>query len=176
MKKIKILLTVILMLVIGAATYARGQTDSPTPIPNSVLPTATPPIVNLPAEPNDAVPAVLKDPKILQQILARAEFDRKRADANELAAQQWKDQAGKWEGVANKAVEENEKLRSSNTNLEKSNAEMKIANGYLQTSVTEYKTEVQDLRREVEKQRGQKKWYAAGGALAGFGACSLRRQ
>lgn len=163
------------LLVIAAAICVNGQTVSPTPTQPSPSTVETP-TKNAQPSVDDAVPNVLKDPVLLQKILARAEYDRTRADAAERAAAEWKEQALKWQIALKASSEENERLRAANTKLELSYTEQRAANGYLQTSVNDYKSEISDLRRDNERLRSRQKYLLLGGAVVGASVCYLRNR
>lgn len=166
MKPINCLFSLILVLAIAAGISADAQTPSLSTVPNSPQPSATPPsTVQTPA-----VPDILKNPALLQQILSKLESETARAnsavqEAIELKANrdEWKQTAGLERARAD-ALEKAEAARSLEV------GSLRASVGFLRTSVDEYKLETADLRRENEKLRGSRKWYLATGAAAGIAA------
>ena len=167
MKPINFLFTLILISVIAAGISVSGQTPSQPTAPNSPEPRVTP----TPTVPNFAVPDILKDPVLLQQILSKLQAETLRADLKTREAEDLKMNRDEWKQTASLEKQRADKLQEAESLRGKESGALQASIGFLRTSVDEYKVETSDLRRENDKLRGSRKWYLGTGLVLGGAAC-----
>lgn len=136
------------------------------------VPAATPlSSVDLPA-----IPEILKNPQLLQMILAKLEAETQRAEAANWALAETAASRDEWKAIADKERARAEVLQTSIAARVEESAELRAANGYLRQSVAEYKAELTATRSALEKARSARKWYAVVGAgLGAAGAAAILR-
>lgn len=122
-----------------------------------------------------AIPEILKDPKLLQLILAKLEQETARAEAEKQAKVDAIEAREAWKQIAAKEAQRADELVKADKARIDEAAALRQSVGFLRTSVDEYKDETKDLRRDNDRLRSSRKWFALGGTAVGITACVLSR-
>ena len=123
-----------------------------------------------------AVPEILKNPVLLQQILSKLSAETDRANSAERQVADLKVNVEDWKKAAQAQEIRAKTLDEALAARREEAIQLRTANGFIMTSLGEYKSEVSDLRKENDRLRASRKWYLIGGAVIGGGISVAARR